>query len=65
MLTEISRILVSLVLLGMAIFLYCCGLQSPETAMQLGMTNTASVIIGANLTYWLKPESPQERKRHG
>jgi hypothetical protein len=56
MLTEISRILVSLTFLGMAIFLYVCGLHSPEVAMQLGMSNTASVIVGANLTYWLKAE---------
>jgi multisubunit Na+/H+ antiporter MnhB subunit len=56
MLTEISRILVSLLLLGMATFLYACGLHAPEAAMQLGMTNTASVIVGANLTYWLKAE---------
>ncbi len=56
MLAEISRILISVALLGIAVFLYCCGVNNPETAGQLGMTNTASVIIGANLTYWLKAE---------
>jgi hypothetical protein len=56
MLTEVSRILVSLTFLGMAVFLYACGLHSPEAAMQLGMSNTASVIVGANITYWLKAE---------
>lgn len=59
MVKEVSRILVSLTLLGIAVFLYCCGVHSPETAAQLGMTNTASVIVGANLTYWLRAETSE------
>ena len=56
MLTEISRIIVSVSLLGLAAGMYAWGMHSPEAAMQLGMTNTARVIVGANLTYWLKAE---------
>lgn len=52
---EIGRILISLLLLGLVGFLYWMGFQSVEAALKLGMTNLASVILGAELTYWLKP----------
>lgn len=60
MTTEICRLLFSFCVLGLCGFLYWCGFQSPETATELGMTNMASVIVGANLTYWLKPQSGKE-----
>lgn len=55
MIREIGRILVSLLLLVLVGFLYWMGFGSVEAALKLGMTNLASVILGAELTYWLKP----------
>ena len=55
MVQEIGRILVSLSLLVLAGLLYWMGVGSPEKVAALGMTNVASAIVGATLTYWLKP----------
>jgi len=55
MVNEIGRIIISLVLLGLAGLLYWLGFRSVEAALQLGATNAASVIIGGEITYWLKP----------
>jgi len=52
---EIGRILISLFLLALVGFLYWMGFRSAEVALKLGMTNLASVIVGAEITYWLKP----------
>jgi hypothetical protein len=51
-----TKIIVSVSLLGLAAGLYAWGMPPPATAMQLGMSNTASVIVGANLTYWFKAD---------
>ncbi len=55
MIREIGRIVISLVLLGIVGLLYWLGFNSAEVALKLGATNLASVIIGAEITYWLKP----------
>lgn len=55
MIREIGRILISLLFLILVGFLYKEGLAAPEEAVKLGMSNIASVIVGAELTYWLKP----------
>lgn len=55
MIREIGRIVVSVILLGIVAFLYCLGFTATETALQLGVTNLASVIVGAEITYWFKP----------
>lgn len=52
---EIGKIIVSIVLLGLVGFLYSLGFSAAEVALKLGATNTASLIIGAELVYWLKP----------
>lgn len=52
---EIGRILVSLGLLGLAAFLFYCGVNFPEPAQALGAGAVGGTIIGAILTYWLKP----------
>jgi len=55
MLQEILRVLVSLVLIVLAGFLYWCGFHSIDADFKLGATNIASVILTANVTYWLRP----------
>jgi hypothetical protein len=55
MLQEIARVLVSLVLLVLAGFLYWCGFHSADVDFKLGASNIATAIIFANLTYWLRP----------
>ena len=55
MLQEIARILVSLVLIVLAGFLYWCGFHSTDPDFKLGASNIATAIIFANLTYWLRP----------
>ena len=55
MIREIGRIVVSLVLIGLAGFLYWLGFGSAEVALKLGATNIASVILTAITLYWLKP----------
>jgi hypothetical protein len=62
MLQEISRLLISLCLLGFMGFLYFHGFSSPDAAEKLGCTNLASVTIGAVTTYWLKPVTPAAKK---
>ena len=52
---EIGRILISLCLLGLAAFLFYFGFNMPEPAQALGVGSIAGAIIGALLTYWLKP----------
>jgi len=51
---EIGRILVSLVLLIIAGFLFYFGFKFPEPAQALGAGAMAGTIIGAEITYWLK-----------
>lgn len=55
MIQEIGRILVSLSLLVLAGLLYWLGFSGPEKAAAMGMTNVGSAIVGATITYWLKP----------
>jgi hypothetical protein len=55
MLQEIARVLVSLVLIVLAGFLYWCGFHSIDADFKLGASNIATAIIVANLTYWLRP----------
>jgi hypothetical protein len=52
---EIGRILVSVILLALAGFLFYCGVNFPEPAQALGAVAVGGTIIGAILTYWLKP----------
>ena len=52
---EIGRILISLVLLGLTVVLYYWGFSAPDVALKVGMTNTASVILGALIAYWFPP----------
>jgi len=52
---EIGRIVVALVLLIIAGFLFYFGFKFPEPAQALGAGATAGTIIGAEIVYWLKP----------
>jgi hypothetical protein len=52
---EIGRILISLMLLVMAGFLFWCSMRTSDIGTAKGMGDTAGVIIGGNLTYWLAP----------
>jgi hypothetical protein len=45
----------SLCLLGLAGFLFYWGINFPEPAQALGVGAVGGTIIGALLTYWLKP----------
>lgn len=55
MTTEIGRIIISLCLLGLAGFLFSWGITAPEAAQAVGCSGIGGAIIGALLTYWLKP----------
>ena len=55
MLKEIGRILISLCLLVLAGLLFRWGVEFPEPAQALGAGAVGGTIIGALLTYWLKP----------
>jgi hypothetical protein len=55
--TEIGRILISLALLTVAGGLLYVGLKFPEPAQALGAGTLAGTIIGAELTYWLRPSA--------
>ncbi len=55
MVHEICRLLISLCLLALAAGLFMVGVKSVEPAQALGFGSVASLIIGALLTYWLKP----------
>jgi len=61
LLREIARLAVSALLICLAGFLYWCGLTHPEEALQLGATNVASLIVGANIAYWLKSNDSPPR----
>ncbi|MFA5186384.1 MAG: hypothetical protein WC551_07915 [Patescibacteria group bacterium] len=61
LLREIARLTISALLICLAGFLYWCGLTHPQEALQLGATNLASVIVGANLAYWLKSNGSSPR----
>lgn len=52
---EIGRILISLCLLAIAGCLFYFGFKFPEPAQSLGAGGIGGTIIGAILTYWLKP----------
>lgn len=52
---EIGRILVSLLLLVLAGFLFYFGLQSAQAAQALGIGAVGGSIVSAVLMYWLKP----------
>jgi len=55
MLQELARVLISLVLIVLAGFLYWCGFHSIDADFKLGASNIATAIIVANLGYWLRP----------
>lgn len=55
MIGEIGRILISLCLLALATLLFYWGVHFPEPAQALGAGAMGGTIIGALLTYWLKP----------
>jgi hypothetical protein len=55
MIREIGRILISLCLLLLAGLLFYWGVNFPEPAQALGAGALGGTIIGALLTYWLKP----------
>lgn len=55
MASEIGRILVSLILLALAGFLFYLGFTMPEPAGALGVGAIGGTIIGAEIAYWLKP----------
>lgn len=55
MVKEIGRILVSLCLLALAGGLFYFGFKFPEPAQALGAGAVGGTIVGAILTYWLKP----------
>ena len=57
MIDEICRLVVSLLLIVLVGFLYWCGFHSADAEFKLGATNVASVILTANVTYWLRPSS--------
>lgn len=52
---EIGRILVSLLLVVLAGFLYWLGFGSADIALKLGATNVATMILTGVIAYWLKP----------
>lgn len=55
MIKEVGRIIISLCLLGAAVFLLYFGLQSPEPAQALGIGVISGGVLGSLTTYWLKP----------
>jgi hypothetical protein len=52
---EIGRIVISILLLGLAGFLLYLGFSMPEPAQALGVGAISGAIIGAEIAYWLKP----------
>lgn len=63
MLTEICRLVVSVLLIVVAGFLYWCGFDAADEAVKIGATNIASVILTATVTYWLRPTTETKRRR--
>jgi len=55
MIREIGRLIISLCLLALAGGLFYLGFKFPEPAQALGAGALGGTIIGAILTYWLKP----------
>lgn len=60
MLDAICRLVVSVLLIVLAGFLYWSGFHSADEAVKLGATNVASVILTANVTYWLRPSTEKK-----
>jgi uncharacterized membrane protein len=53
---EISRVIITALLLGLVAFLYWCAFNKPtEQTLSLSLTNVASLIVGGVLTFWLRP----------
>ncbi len=52
---EIGRIVISVLLLGFAGFLFYFAFTIPEPAAAAGAGTLGGTIVGAEITYWLKP----------
>ena len=63
MLDAICRLVVSVLLIVLAGFLYWCGFHSMDAEFKLGATNVASVILTANVSYWLRPTATTTKKK--
>ena len=59
---EISRLLISLALIGLAGYLFYEGVRCEAKEMAIVLTDTASFIIGGNVVYWLKGPNGQPIK---
>ena len=57
MIEELGRILISVLLLGFAGYLFFAGFKAPEVSTALGAGAMAGTIIGAIVMYWLKPSA--------
>lgn len=59
---ELGRILISVILLAIATYLFYEGCKSPSREMAVALTDVASGIITGNLVYWLAPAAPPAAK---
>lgn len=63
MLDAICRLVVSVLLIVLAGFLYWCGFHSTDAEFKLGASNLATAILVANIGYWLRPSMETKRRR--
>lgn len=63
---EIGRIIISMILLVIASFLFWCSLKSTtDIGSSKAMGDIASAIISAILVYWLAPRIPYNGNKKG
>lgn len=59
---EFGRILISVILLAIATYLFYEGCRAPTREMAIALTDVGSGIITGNLVYWLAPAVPPAAK---
>lgn len=62
MIDAICRLLVSLLLIVVAGFLYWCAFHTTDVDVKVGASNIATAIFMGNLTYWLRPTTTKRGK---
>jgi divalent metal cation (Fe/Co/Zn/Cd) transporter len=63
MLEAISRLVVSVLLIVVAGFLYWCAFHYTEVDTKIAASNIATAIFMGNLTYWLRPAATTIAKK--
>jgi hypothetical protein len=62
MIDEICRLVISVLLVVVAGFLYWCAFHYTEVDTKIAASNIATAIFMANLTYWLRPPATTKKK---